>query len=266
MNNIKRIFYAFTTTIIVFMIYRMSILLLMVGLKSTSRQLFFTTLCLYLFIPLLKNIRLKNVDTNMCEINSKINKTYKKIKDDTITKLQGVTLKQENTSIDIDSIVINKYGVFNIVYSEYKGNIKIKEFNNWYKVVRGGVEVPIESPIEKLRKNREMLNRVFDEDQIIDLIVMVNDRVDVEEEEVSSVPIIRYDDLPSYISEYESDDEFDPEELYDKLYPLIFKTKDLEKDIELYEKYLDLKWQYRSRFAIIAFSLFFYIVKVIDLS
>ena len=181
MNNIKRIFYAFTTTIIVFMIYRMSILLLMVGLKSTSRQLFFTTLCLYLFIPLLKNIRLKNVDTNMCEINSKINKTYKKIKDDTITKLQGVTLKQENTSIDIDSIVINKYGVFNIVYSEYKGNIKIKEFNNWYKVVRGGVEVPIESPIEKLRKNREMLNRVFDEDQIIDLIVMVNDRVVVED-------------------------------------------------------------------------------------
>ena len=117
----------------------------------------------------------------MCEINSKINKTYKKIKDDTITKLQGVTLKQENTSIDIDSIVINKYGVFNIVYCEFKGNIKIKEFNNWYKVVRGGVEVPIESPIEKLRKNREMLNRVFDEDQIIDLIVLVIDRVDVEE-------------------------------------------------------------------------------------
>lgn len=265
MGNVKRVFYAFVTLLVVFMIYRMSVLLLILGLKEASRQLFFITLSLYLFIPLIKSFKFKGYNVESAEIRRKIKKIYKGIKDDKVTTLQGITLKSDKKSIDIDSLILTPKGVFNIAFCNEKGRILVKEFNSWVKLTRGDKELEITSPINIIRRNREMLSKVFKEEEIIDLIVMVNDRADVEEEEISSVPIIRYDDIADYIENYTSEDEYDSEELYDKLYPLIYKTEDLDKDLKFYEKYLDNKWQYRSRLTIISFGFIFYIMRIMGI-
>ena len=265
MNNAKRLILGFFTLLIIFMIYRISILLLILGLKGASRQIFFISLSILIFIPLLKNIKFKGYDVESAEINRKINKVYKKFKDSNITRLQNITLKHDKRSIKVDSLIISEKGVFNIAYCNEKGHIVIKENNIWVKRNRRGIDEEITSPIKSIRQNREILRNIYNEDEVIDLIVIVNDRSDFEEE-VSSVPIIRYDDIEYYISNYESEEIYDSEELYDRLYGLKFKTENIEDDLKIYNKYLDYKWQYRSRLAIVSFCFLFYIIKVIEIS
>lgn len=265
MNYVKRTFYIIMTAIIVFMIYRVSILLLMVGFEQAASELLFITLSIYLLIPLVKNFKFKDVPLQNIEINRRIKKAYESISDKDTTALIGLTLKEGNITTDIDSIIINKYGVFNIAFCNYSGNIKIKDGNTWVKVNRKDQEEKLESPIDKIRDSRKTLSNIYDEEIIIDLIIMTNSWAQVEEESVSSVPILFVEEIDEYISNYQTKEKYDEDELYDLLYPLISKEKDLEKDFDIYEKYLDIKWQYRSRIAIISFALMFYIFRIIGI-
>ena len=56
---------------------------------------------------------------------------------------------------------------------------------------------------------------------------------------------------------------YNEDELYDKLYPIIVTERELQQDNKLFQKYLDYKWQYRSRITIISFAAVLYIFKMI---
>ncbi|MBU5487862.1 hypothetical protein KQI77_06720 [Clostridium sp. MSJ-8] len=262
MNIFKRIFYIFSALFLVYIVYKISILLLMVGLDTMSREFFLLVLGIYLVIPLVKNLRLKTSDLNCIEINNNISRVCKKIKDSKTTSLLGLTLKYNNIEKYFDAIIINKHGVFNIVFCDYKGNIVVSEYNSWKKVNNRREETLV-SPINKIRENRELLSKVYKEEEINDLIVMIDESVDVTEEESSSVPIVMYMDLADYIDNFDNEEEYNEDELYDKLYPIIVTERELQQDNKLFQKYLDYKWQYRSRITIISFAAVLYIFKMI---
>ena len=265
MKFLKRLFYSLSALILVYFVYFMSISLLKVGLKEASKNFFFISLSLYLVLPLIKIIRDKRNIPKDAVITNRINKTLKELKDDTITKLQGVTIKYKKNKEYVDSFVVTEDGVFNIVLCNYRGDIIIKKGDGWFND-RIKESVELISPIEKIKRNRKILSNSLQEDEIIDIIVMTDSFVTVYEEEASSVPIVRFDDLVDYIKEYEGEEKYDAEELYDKLYPLIYKEKDLAKETELLEKYLDNRWQYRSRVAMISFFALFYMFKILKIT
>lgn len=262
LNIFKRIFYVFSTLFLVYIVYKISILLLLVGLDTMSREFFLLVLGIYLVIPLAKNLKLRTSDLNCIEINNNVSRVCKKIKDSKTTSLLGLTLKYNNIEEYVDAIIINKHGVFNIVFCDYKGNIVVSEYNSW-KRVKKRTEEQLLSPINKIRENRELLSKVYNEEEINDLIVMVDESVDVTEEENSSVPIVMYIDLADYIDNFNSEEIYDEDELYDKLYPMISRERELQQDNKLLQKYLDYKWQYRSRVTIISFAAVLYVYKMI---
>lgn len=265
MRNFKKVIYILTALIIIYYIYAISVMLLKVGFKSASRDFFFFTLSIYLLIPLIKNIKYKRDISEELILTYKINKSINKIKDNNITKLQGVTIKNNNGEASFPCIITTNNGIFNIVFCKYKGSIIVREDNNWFEKYKKDMLIKVISPINAIRKNRHILKENFNEDEIIDLIVMTNNYVDINEEEISSVPIVKIKDLGSYIENYESEEEYKEEDIYNKLYPAIYKEKNIDTEINIYNKYLDNMWQYRSRFALICFSTMFYIFRVIGI-
>ena len=262
LGNVKRISFLILAFIWVYLIYYLSILMLKFGFNGASGEFFFVTLGIYLIIPLIKYNKVrKDVLEGRFEYNRKVNNNLKKIKNGALP-LDGVTVKHKGEVITLDNIVINRKGIFNIVKCDYKGNIIIGKNNKWFKYFRKGKE-PIPCPVVTVRKNREALSSVIEEDAIIDVIVMVHDRVSVEGDELSDVPVVRYDELDDFIKNYDGEEKWDTTKLYDNLYNIIVSTKDLVKEKKIYEAFLDYKWLFRSRLTFISIFFVLYFLNLI---
>lgn len=252
----------FSTFLLVYFIYIVSIILFKVGFDAASRDFFFITLAAYLISPLLKYIKIKNdVLGENLEENERITYEGKQLSED-VDMLEGVLLKYKNNEFKIDNLIITKKGVFNIVKCNYTGRLKIKD-NRWYKIYGGSLsEIP--SPVSEIRKNRAFLSKIYNEDQIIDVIVMIRDRVFVKGEESSDVPVIRYSDLSNFIENYEGDSKWDKENLYNKIYKRIIEVNNILDEDKKYNTFLDNKWVMRSRLSFISAFLILYIVRVVN--
>ena len=264
MRVLKRILYAFFAAIIIYTIYRFSVIALIFGFKDTSREIFFIPIVFYFFIPILRNFKNRNLNIKKIKVYRKIKNIYKKINDFNVTPLIGLTLKDKEKTAEVDSIIVTDKGVFNIVLCDYKGDIEVKENNNWIRLKSKNKTETLLSPINKIKENRMILNNIYEDESIIDLIVMTDFTADVYEEFKSDADIIKSEDLLDYIESYNNSKEYNADELYNKLYPYIFKEKDLEKEFNIYEKHLDYKWQYRSRIAFISIGIIFYVLKAIE--
>lgn len=258
----RRLYSVITTFVFVYLVYIISIFLFKAGFDGASRDFFFIVLSVYLCLPLTKYIKIKKevLDINL-EENERI--TYE-LKDffEEADILEGVLLKDKHEELKIDNLIITKNGVFNIVKCNYTGTICIKN-NRWYKKYTKELsEIP--SPIMEVRKNRFNLTKIFDEEQIIDVIVMVKDRVFVKNEEDSDVPVIRYTDLSNFILDYEGEIEWDKEKLYNKLYNRIVKVNNLMEEEKVFNKFIDNKWIMRGRLSFISVFFILYIVRVIN--
>lgn len=260
---IKRLSSVIVTFIFVYFIYMVSIILYKIGFDGASRDFFFIVLSAYLCLPLLKYLKIKKeiLDKNL-EENEKIIYEIKEFQEDADI-LEGVLLKDDSDELKIENLIITKYGVFNIVKCNYVGRISIKE-NRWYrKYGRELREIP--SPIMEVRKNRAYLSKIFDEEQIIDVIVMVKDRVFVKDEKNSDVPVIRYSDLSSFIINYEGNIEWNKENLYDRLYKRIIKVNNIMEEEKTYNKFIDNRWSIRGRITFISSFFILYIIRVINM-
>lgn len=264
LNAIKRGSYFFSAFLLGYFIYMISLILLKVGLSNASNNLFYVPLGIYLSLSIIKYTKIsKEFNINEIELCSKMTSSLKKL-DPNITKLQGITLKFNEIEQKIDDLIITPNGIFNIVECDYKGYIYINEDNTWQKEsFNKKYELP--SPLIKLHNNRQILENVIDKDEIIDVIVMVNDRIDLFYEDNCAVDIIRYDELYDYINSFDGENCFDTEKLYDKLYPLISDEVNLEDVQNINNKILDSRWQLRSRLTAVCFFLILYILNLINL-
>ncbi|MDB2107817.1 hypothetical protein PMV99_13775 [Clostridium paraputrificum] len=157
--------------------------------------------------------------------------------------------------------MVTSKGVFNIVSCSYIGDIEIKEDGNWYKRDRRGGYM-ISSPINKVKKNREILSKIYDEEEIVDVVLLLSDYIEIEREENFPVAIVKNDELNDYINDYEIEDEYDESGLYDKLYVTIDSEKDLDGIKANYKKYIDAKLQFRSRLAAVSIFTILYILNI----
>jgi len=258
-TSFKRVFYVISALILVCTIYYISVLMLKIGFNGASSEFFFVILSFYLAIPLIKYNKIRrSVRDGEFEENYKINNNLKKL-NSIGNAIEDVTLKFNDEDIIIEKLVFTKKGIFNIVKCNYTGDIVIEKDNRWYKVNKKGKDAVL-SPIKTLRNYRMALSKVFDEEEIIDLIVIVNDRFFVEGEELSDVPIIRYDEILAYMEDYDGEEKYNEEELYDRLYPSIMKTKNTIEENKLYNIFLDYKWMFRSRLAFISVFFILYLL------
>ncbi|MBD7909917.1 nuclease-related domain-containing protein [Clostridium cibarium] len=250
--------YAFIT---VYFIYSLSIVLLKVGFDGASREIFFSTLAIYLSIPIVNYNKAKgNIVSGLIEENYKITKEVEKLKEKA-NIMEGVILKDRKSDFKIENIVVTNRGVFNIVKCNYKGDLEIKKNNRWYKHSRNGINEVI-SPITEVRKNRNYLAKILDEEFIIDLIVIVNDRAFLIGEENSDVPVVRSDELYNYISEYLVEEEINEDKIYDKIYEKVIKVNNIQEEKELYNKFVDNIWTFRGRLIFISVFFVLYLFNV----
>lgn len=261
MKVIKQIFYLLYEVIIIYYVYSISVLFLKIGFSEISRYIFFAFICIFLLLPLIKNFKFcKGIKLLSMENDYKINKSIKKLKN--INKLDNPVLKVKKQKENLDNIIITNKGVFNIVKSNLKGKIKIENDNEWYQKV-GNKYVKIESPIIKIKKFRKTLRKAFSEDIIYDVIVMMEDRVTIDMDNNCNAPIISYNNLGKFIDNYNAEEIFESDKLYDKLYPYIYENKDNSKEISIYNKYMESKWKYRGRFTVVLITVVFYIKSVL---
>lgn len=263
-TGIKRVFNVISAFILVYFIYSVSLILYKAGFDGASRDFFFITLAAYLCIPLLRYLKIKKdiLEDNL-EENVRITYEGKELKG-TADILEGIILKYKHEERKINNLIITKKGVFNIVKCNYTGRISVEDSNRWYRIYgKDSREIP--SPITEVRKNREYLSKIYDEDMIIDVIVLVRDRVFVKGEENSDVAIIRYNNLSQFIKSYEADIEWDKESLYDRIYKRIIKVNNLMDEEEIYNKFLDNKWIMRSRLSFISTFFILYIIRVLNI-
>lgn len=265
MFYLKKAIYFVTALIIVYYIYAISVLLLKVGFKSASKEFFFLSLSIYLLIPVIKGIKYRKIITDDLILSYRINKILKKINFKNITKIQDVTIKNTRGETELPCIITTDNGIYNIYFCNYKGRYLISDDNNWFLKDKKSQLTKVESPINYIKENRNVLRENFNEEEIIDVIIMTDFFSNVIEKDNSTVPIIKINELPAFIEDYEGEDIFKEENIYDKLYPIIYKEKDLSNNLKIYNKYLDNVWQYRSRFTFICFSIMFYIFRVIGI-
>lgn len=261
-DNIKRIYICFFSFFLIYLVYKMSTLLLKLGLYSAATEIFYIIVSLYLGYSLIRYMQYrKSYSFDELELYNRVNKIFSKI-EGKITPLQGVTLKKDEVKGELDSIIVTSKGVFNVVSCSYIGDIKIKEDGNWYKRDRKGYYM-ISSPINKIKKNREILSKIYDEEEIVDVVLLLSDYIEIEGEENFSVPIVKNDEINDYIDDYEIEDEYDESVLYDKLYVTIDSEKDLDGIKASYKKYIDAKLQFRSRLAAVSIFAILYILNII---
>ena len=257
-DNIKRIYICFFSFFLIYLVYKMSTLLLKMGLDSAATEIFYIIVSLYLGYSLIRYMQYKkSYSFDELELYNRVNKIEGKV-----TPLQGITLKKDEVKGELDSIVVTSKGVFNIVSCSYIGDIKIKEDGNWYKRDRRG-DYMISSPINKIKKNREILSKIYNEEEIVDVVLLLSDYIEIEGEENFSVAIVKNDELNDYINDYEIEDEYDESGLYDKLYVTIESEKDLDGIKSSYKKYIDAKLQFRSRLAAVSIFTILYILNII---
>ena len=248
-DNIKRIYICFFSFFLIYLVYKMSTLLLKMGLDSAATEIFYIIVSLYLGYSLIRYMQYKkSYSFDELELYNRVNKIFSKI-EGKVTPLQGITLKKDEVKGELDSIVVTSKGVFNIVSCSYIGDIKIKEDGNWYKRDRRG-DYMISSPINKIKKNREILSKIYNEEEIVDVVLLLSD-------------YIENDELNDYINDYEIEDEYDESGLYDKLYVTIESEKDLDGIKSSYKKYIDAKLQFRSRLAAVSIFTILYILNII---
>lgn len=262
MKIIKQIFYFIIALSVIYYVYLISIMLAKVGFKEISRDFYFASLSIYLAVPLLKSLKLKRgIDLYAVDTLEKINKNIKVLGDET-NRLSDVILKKDNIERKIDNIIITEKGIFNIVRCNYKGQIYAKDDKTWY--IKSKKEFKkVKSPIDEIIINRELLSAEIEEEKILDLIIMMNDRVDIEGESNCSVDIIRYNEIGDYIINYSTERDYNEEELYDKIYPLIYKFQEIKNDKNIYKRFVENKWKYRGRVFISLISFIFYLKNIL---
>ena len=261
MRTLKQIIYLLYEIIISYYVYCICVLFLKIGFNEISRDIYFIFFGMFLLFPLIKSYKItKGTNLLLLQNQYKINNNLKKLKN--INKLYNPILKNENEKQQLDCIVITDKGVFNVVRSNLKGKIKILNDNEWYQK-NGKNYIKVESPIERVKNYRKILRNAFKEDIIYDVIVMMEDRVKIESENNSNAPIISYHELKKFISEYNNKEIFKSDELYDKLYPYIYEHKDSSGYMNIYNKYIESKWKYIGRLAVILVSFVFYIKNII---
>ncbi|MEG0642238.1 MAG: nuclease-related domain-containing protein [Clostridium sp.] len=260
----KRGYYIVGAIIMVFIIYKVSLFFLNIGLDSVSRQLFFISMCFYLYIPLMSYVKSKSEVVKTGILEEQMVKEELEILKEGCTVLHGVYIKDGEEKIEIDSLVISDKGIFNIYVKKLSGEITIKENEVWKFKRYGNIEYSY-APIEGVKKNRRALASVVDEEKIIDLVVIAGDGVSVEGSENSSVPVVMYNDLVEYINNYETDERYDVEKLYEEFYPsLDGESTVYEKELK-YEDHLNKRWIFRGRFAVVTVFLGLYLANIMYL-
>lgn len=262
MRKVKRVFYFVISFVIAYYVYNISVIFYKLGMEDISKNIIFIALGIFLIVPIYRGIKVKLNLSSDSESIYLIDKAFSKIKDDDITKLQGITLKKDNDKAYVDALVVSNKGIFNIVFCTYSGKITITKDGRWKRYYRGK-KSDVESPFKKVLKNKKILLEEFTESQIKDIVVLLNDRVDIKYNGDKDLPIIRHYELANYIENYNESEMFDEVELYDKLYPLIYKEKNINNERLSYERFLDIKWSLRSRILVIASAYTLYICNVI---
>lgn len=261
-SNIKRVWFCFFSFVLIYIVYKMSLLLLRIGLESTAFEIFYIVSALYLGYSLINYMQFKkSYSFDELELYNRVNNIFGKIEGN-VTPLQGVTLSKDGVKGELDSIVVTSKGVLNVVSCSYTGDIIIKEDGNWYKSDKKG-DYMITSPISKIKKNREILSSIYNEEEIIDVVLLLSNYVEIEGEENFSIPILRSNELNDYIEEYSIEEQYNEDELYNKLYSAIEGEKNLEELKLNYQKYIDAKWKFRSKLAAVSIFGVAYILNVI---
>lgn len=262
-QDFKRVYYVVTAFILVFITYEISVYLMKMGFGAAAGDIYFCVLAIYLCVPLLKYDKYKrDLEIDELEANCMINKGLRPVKN-SISLLEDIVIKNDDDEIALDNIIITtKRGALNIVKCNYKGDIVIDKDNRWYIKDRKSKSEVI-TPITAIRKNREYLTTMLEEDKVIDVIVMLNSKYYIEGEENSDALIVEYEDLADLIKEYNEDGTEDETKIYDKIYKKIVRVKDIAEEEKLYDSYIDNIWMFRSRLTFISMSFIFYILNIL---
>ncbi|MHC1683393.1 MAG: nuclease-related domain-containing protein [Clostridiaceae bacterium] len=132
---------------------------------------------------------------------------------------------------EFDSLVIGKNAIFNIETKAYGGHIKIASTGNWTREKGNKVE-RIDSPAIQAKRHRSLLeNIVGTSKDLVDLIIIANDKTTISGIENSPVKILKVEALTNFIENFKGKDSNDINKI--KNHILKYKT---QRDTSKYDR------------------------------
>lgn len=166
--------------------------------------------------------------------------------------VNGVYLKGNTLTQEIDSLVVTPKGIFNIETKNYGGSIAINKYGDWIRTKHGKTSY-LKNPVEQVEKHKKCIKEIVGNVRVIDVVVIANSNTTIEGTKNSKVKVIKYFGLSEYISSYKGENKYNVDEVYSKIKSRIKGESNIKAYKEKNEVPFYKEWDFLARLGVAAF-------------
>ena len=187
------------------------------GYKEIAIGFAISSMILLTIIPNIKEVKKdRAIRKGGIEGERKVKQELKELKGRGYRVINGVYLKGNTITQEIDSLIITPKAIFNVETKNYGGEITITKSGDWIRT-KYGEKSYLKNPKEQVDRHRKCIKEIVGNTKIVDLVVIANDKTTIEGEKNSKVKVINYSNLSEYIEKYRGENIYNVDALYNKL-------------------------------------------------
>ncbi|GAA0077885.1 hypothetical protein UT300005_22630 [Clostridium sp. CTA-5] len=192
-----------------------SIIIITIGFKKIFSFLnsqnsiiimFIIYLCVLLYI-LFKDVIVNNRRNKMIkkagkEGEDKVKSILNTLNKDKYKVISSFYLRGNDLTQELDSLIISSNGIFNIEVKNFSGDITINKSGEWIRIKNGKSET-IKNPKDQIERHHKVIKDVVGKNiNIVDILVIANDRSTLSVKGNINYKVLLYKDLKDYIYNY----------------------------------------------------------------
>lgn len=228
------------------------------GYKSVSNLVFIVIMLLVLFMQEIQEYFDKRKILNAgVEGETRLKNALNSLKKDKYKLLNGFYLKGDSITQEIDSLVISECGLFNIECKNFGGNISIDKNGVWHRERHGKKDI-LKNPKEQVERHNKVLREVVGQVDIIDVIVISNERATISGKENMDIPVVKYTEILDFIKNYKGRNKYSINKLESDIKSRITGYSDIKNYKEKNKKPWYKSWDFAIRLIVVAYLLIYY--------
>ncbi|MEG0295697.1 MAG: nuclease-related domain-containing protein [Clostridium sp.] len=186
------------------------------------------------------------------EGENRVKEELKELKGKGFKVVNGVYLKGDTLTQEIDSLVVTPKGIFNIETKNYGGSISINKYGDWIRTKQGKTSY-LKNPMDQVERHKKCIKEIVGNVRIIDVVVIANSKTTIEGTKNSKVKVIKYSGLSEYISSYKGENKYNVDEVYSLIKSRIKGESNIKSYKDKNEVPFYKEWDFLARLGVAAF-------------
>lgn len=170
--------------------------------------------------------------------------------------INGVYLKGDTLTQEIDSIVITPKGIFNIEVKNFGGDISINKYGDWIRT-KQGQNTYLKDPVGQVERHRKCIKEIVGNIRIIDVIVIANSKATIDGIKNCKVKVLKYSCLSEYIQSYKGESKYKVDDIYLKIKSRIKGKSNIKSYKDKYKVPFYKEWDFIARLAVAIFIIIY---------